>query len=1125
MLQPGFAIIHSNQLEQLRELLVSWMQSHPLPVLAQEEILVQSNGIAQWLKMALADDAHQGIAAGLQVDLPNKFVWRLYRAVLGENIPKSLPYDKQNLAWRIQRLLPSLTDSVYQPIQSYLAGDEDQRRAYELAQRLADLYDQYQVYRADWLRLWSENRGSENKGAQGQDQLVRYNGTLADVPEAQRWQPALWRALRDDMEAKAAPSQFSSRADVHQLALDGLAKGEFKHPELLPERVIVFGISTLPAQTIELLAELGQHRQVLLAVLNPCQHFWGDITLLQDEIRKQQKRQQRKPGLPEEIDIDDLHMHAPPLLAALGKQARDYISLLDEFDQPERYREWFNGRIDLFNAPEGDHMLAQLQTDILELNPVEKRQAQPSDNSLSFHIAHSRQREVEIVQDQLIADFAGDPNLNPRDCIVMVPDIAKYAPLIQASFGRIDKQDPRFLPFDLADQKARGEQPLLLALEYLLNLPEQRLTVSEVLDLIEVPAIAHRFGMNLEAINQVRSWLLEAGARWGLDGQQRQQLNMPAMAEAFSFAQAIKRLMLGYAMTEQNAWQEVLPFGNLGGLAAAELGPMIGFIEQLQYWLGTLQQGERTPSEWQHLMTGEAGLLSRFFSAQEDEDSRLLLTLQNAAQQVLDTSEAGHFDQPLSLLVWREAWLTGVDQAGLSQKFLGGSITFSTLLPMRAVPFKRVYLLGMGDEDYPRQQPRDDFDLMATDYRPGDRSRRDDDRYLFLEAMLSARDSFYISWVGRSIFDNSDKPASVLVNQLRDTLEQGWGEDALSNLTHSYPMQPFSKRYLTGELPTYAKEWLSTNEDSTYENTAEQPLAALETDVLSIADVSRFLRCPADFYLAKRFNVYRPMALEATDDDEPFSIDGLSKYQFSQHVFEQVLAGSDIGSQLDRLQQQAVLPVQAAGELFRKELGREMTVVLKRLEGISEFAPQRRSQPLEINLTDPATGLIVQDWLEDIYQVGEKPVQFVVRAGAVLNKGQPKFHMLLNAWLRQLFANAHGVPLVTHVLGLDAGFWLPEVPATHAKTQICAWLAKLNEGTKRPLPCELRTGIAWLTTESEGKARAEYEGGYNLSGACDSSLGLQRYFADFDDLLNNGFEALASELYGPLLAADWQEKQ
>ncbi|WP_119395698.1 exodeoxyribonuclease V subunit gamma [Salinibius halmophilus] len=1122
MLQPGFAIIHSNQLEQLRELLVSWMQSHPLPVLAQEEILVQSNGIAQWLKMALADDAHQGIAAGLQVDLPNKFVWRLYRAVLGENIPKSLPYDKQNLAWRIQRLLPSLTSPVYQPIQSYLAGDEDQRRAYELAQRLADLYDQYQVYRADWLQLWSANLGGEV------DQIRRNNNTLTEVPPEQRWQPALWRALREDMEAKAAPSQFSSRADVHQLALNGLAAGEFKHPELLPERVIVFGISTLPAQTIELLAELGQHRQVLLAVLNPCQHFWGDITLLQDEIRRQQKRQQRKPGLPEEIEIDDLHLHAPPLLAALGKQARDYISLLDEFDEPERYREWFNGRIDLFNAPDGEHMLAQLQTDILELNPVTQRAALAGDTSVSFHIAHSRQREVEVLQDQLIADFAAEPSLNPRDCIVMVPDIAKYAPLIQASFGRIDKQDPRYLPFDLADQKARGEQPLLLALEYLLNLPEQRLTVSEVLDLIEVPAVANRFGMNLDAIGAVRSWLLEAGARWGLDGEQRQQLDMPAMADAFSFAYAVKRLLLGYAMSDDQAWQNVLPFDNLGGLAAAELGPILTLIEQLKVWLDTLNGGERSPEQWQELMVKDNGLLRRFFAAEEDDESRLILTLQNAAQQVLDACQAGHFEEPISLLVWREAWLNGVDQAGLSQKFLGGSITFSTLLPMRAVPFKRVYLLGMGDEDYPRQQPRDDFDLMANDYRPGDRSRRDDDRYLFLEAMLSARDSFYISWVGRSILDNTEKPASVLVNQLRDVISLGWGEEALASLTYVYPMQPFSKRYLSGDLATYASEWLQTHAAEQLESSslADEQLSELE---LSISDVGRFLRCPADFYLAKRFNVFRPDDLDATDDDEPFIIDGLSKYQFSQHVFEQVLAGSNIGTQLDRLQQQALLPVQAAGELFRKELGREMTVVMKRLEGLSEAPPRRRAQPLEINLHDPATGLHVQDWLEDIYLLGDestsRPVQFVVRSGAVLDKGQPKFYMLLNAYLRQLFANAHGVPLVTHVLGLDAGYWLTPVPATLAKAQICNWLGWLAKGLQQPLPCELRTGLVWLTTEAPGKAQGEYEGGYNSTGAVAKSLGLQRYFPDFNQLFGGDFEQLAEQLYGPLLSADWQEKQ
>ena len=156
MPEPGFVVIHANQLETLRELLVQWLSAHPVPVLGTEEILVQSNGIAQWLKMALAEtsNGHPGIAAGLQVELPNQFVWQLYRAVLGDTIPKSLPYDKINLSWRLLGLLPQLTDEEYAPLKRYLHDDSDGRKSYQLALRLADLFDQYQVYRADWLQSW-----------------------------------------------------------------------------------------------------------------------------------------------------------------------------------------------------------------------------------------------------------------------------------------------------------------------------------------------------------------------------------------------------------------------------------------------------------------------------------------------------------------------------------------------------------------------------------------------------------------------------------------------------------------------------------------------------------------------------------------------------------------------------------------------------------------------------------------------------------------------------------------------------------------------------------------------------------------------------------------------------------
>ncbi|MEE4461264.1 exodeoxyribonuclease V subunit gamma [Azotobacter chroococcum] len=354
-LTPGLMVVHGNRLEELRELVVEWMRLHPLAPLENEVVLVQSNGIAQWLKLALAGQDSCGIAAAIQVELPARFLWRSYRTLLGgADIPLESPLDKAPLTWRLMRLLPNLLEGeAFAPLSRFLEGDADLRKRHQLAERLADLFDQYQVYRADWLADWAE----------GRDQLRTSRNGARPLDEAVRWQPALWRALLEDVGRDAVAA---SRAGVHLRFVERLRTLEAAPPGL-PRRVIVFGISSLPAQTLEALATLARFSQVLLCVHNPCQYHWGDIVPDQDLLRHQYRRQQRKGGLAPGLSAEDLHQHAHPLLAAWGKQGRDYINLLDMHDDPEHYRERFailGGRIDLFGEGDTTHLLGQLQDEL-----------------------------------------------------------------------------------------------------------------------------------------------------------------------------------------------------------------------------------------------------------------------------------------------------------------------------------------------------------------------------------------------------------------------------------------------------------------------------------------------------------------------------------------------------------------------------------------------------------------------------------------------------------------------------------------------------------------------------------------------------------------------------------------
>ncbi|TRW48437.1 exodeoxyribonuclease V subunit gamma [Aliidiomarina halalkaliphila] len=1156
-LTPGFAVLHGNRLEVLREALVQWMATHPLAPLEEEQILVQSNGIAQWLKMALAStaDGHPGIAAGLRVELPNQFVWRLYRMALGADIPASLPYDKNNLTWRILRLLPALTDSVYEPLQRYLSDDQDGRKAWHLAARLADLFDQYQVYRADWLQQWTD----------GNDVLLRQQqGDQIEVPLDQTWQPALWRALRTDLEEALHAASYSSRADVHQRALRALQTQDFP-AHSFPQRVIVFGVSSLPQQTLELLAALGKHSQVLLAVLNPCRHFWGDIATVRDEVRRQQKRQQRKAGLPEALSAENLHLYAPPLLASLGKQGRDYISLLDQFDEPERYRDWFADRIDIYSephsasasSPDAVTVLQQLQDDILELHPLPDtpRLLKEQDNSLTFHRCHSRQREVEVLQDQLLNDFAANPDLKPRDVIVMTPDIGEYAPHIMAVFGRIERDDRRYIPFSLADQASRGRVPLLIALEYLLSLPDQRITLNDVFDLLEVPAIQRRFGLEPSVLPQLRLWLTESGVRWGLDKSHRETLGLGAMGDSYSWIFGIERMLLGYALgdseldaehpgnaeqqKELSHWQERRPYSEVAGLAATDLGPVLRLLHALKVWIQALGTAPtRSVTEWTHLFYGRQSdqddirqnLLEQFFDFRDDQDERLLVTLTEALERTLDAADAGAFAGEVSLAVMRDAWLGEAEQAGLSQRFMGGQVTFSTLLPMRAIPFQRIYMLGLNDGDYPRSRRPDDFDLMATEYRPGDRSRRDDDRYLFLEALLSARESLYLSYVGWSDRDRSEKPASVLVNQVRDYIAQSWvtekGASALDVLTHDYPLQPFSAAYFDPESThrTYAREWQSLAAEGPGERSLP-PLAEMPECTLN--DLIRFMRDPVRYFVGTRLQS-RFFDSELTlNDDEPFQLDGLTRYQLTQQLLNDALKHGpdyDIQQRIRLFRAEGVLPVALFGKHAEREISRIVEVVKARVFGDAQHW-QASGEPLSINLSlsSPAPSvqsepLMLSGHIDALFQnEANEQALVLARPTAVSDKGQPRWENLMDAWIQQLAANAAGHPVRIWQFGLDTHVSIPPWPQEEAHAQLQALVALWWQGLQQPLPIARKTSILALLGGTDSSLETSYEGGFTRTGEVQKSAELARYYPTLESLMHADFMAWSERLYGPLV--------
>jgi len=1034
-------------------------------------------------------------------------------------------------------LLPALIERPhFEPLRRFLTDDGDLRKRYQLAERLADLFDQYQVYRADWLKDW----------AAGEHILNTARGERKPLAPGNRWQAELWRALLEDVGEQG---MAQSRAGVHQRFIERINSLE-QAPPGLPARVIVFGISSLPAQALEALAGLARFSQVLLCVHNPCRHHWADIVADKDLLRHQYKRQQRKQGMPVQLDDESLHQHAHPLLAAWGKQGRDYINLLDSYDDPGSYQGVFSeGRIDLFSAGQPSTLLSQLQDDILELRPLaETRALWPAidvakDRSVRFQIAHSPQREVEILHDQLLARFSADPTLRPRDVIVMLPAIDTYAPHIRAVFGQLQRNDPRYIPFTLTDQGQRGRDPLLIALEHLLKLPESRFAVSEVLDLLDVPAVRARFAIRESDLPTLHRWIEGAGIRWGLNADQRATLGLPEGLEQNSWRFGLRRMLLGYAVGAGEGCDGIEPYDEIGGLDAALIGPLVALLDALEVANEALSQ-PATAAQWGERLNA---LLQVFFLAEDEHDEFLLMQLQDLRDSWLEVCETVGLQDLLPLTVIREAWLSGLDQGKLSQRFLAGSVNFCTLMPMRAIPFRVVCLLGMNDGDYPRAQQPLDFDLMASDYRPGDRSRREDDRYLLLEALLSARDQLYVSWVGRSIRDNSERPASVLIGQLRDHLAAGWrlagadedqqpGEQLLHALTQEHPLQPFSPRYFQkgSALFSYAHEWQLLHQ---HDHEGVQPEAGLppysSDEALTLTQLQDFLRHPVRHFFSQRLKVFFE-ALEApTPDEEPFVLDALQRYSASESLLGAALADPEnaeraLHAQARRLQACGMLPLAGFGELLQAELIQPLPDLLQRHRQLLQRWATVVDGTLPIHFEHGSQRL--EGWLGRVYQAEDQSLLSITTVPNTISAGRNnlKWHRLITSWVMHLAACAAGYPLHSALLASDITLLLGPLPQGQAAEQLGHLLVARQAAMNAPLPVAAKTAFAWLGQDDPDKALAAairaYEGdGRSHFGERSESLALARQFRDFAALsADETFEGWCETLYRPLYSAAWQ---
>lgn len=883
----GIVVYRASRLEALLEPLEQLLQAFPPDqVLAPQTVIAAHPGMRHWLYGALARRRPAGIVANLRVVLASTWLDELAQSLLGSHAVALQPYRREHLRWRIHEALP---DVDADEVRAYLAGEDAPRRRLQLADRLAGLYTQYMVYRPDWLLAWQQGRTAGPKS----------------------FQSALWRSLRAGIALPHRGERLNDLvAQIHR-------QGE---TNATVEPLHLFGHSHLAPAELHVLRALARQRPVVLYVPDPCREYWGGL-------RVERARLRALASLPVDGELQqELLQLDHPLLASWGRMGQHFVLALNEGEDSIRVdtRHWE----DQSDAGMTASLLATLQESVRRLrhdqhliDPARLLSAAArQDRSLRIHVCASRLRELEVLRDALLMELQQCHDLQPADIVVMAPDIQAYLALIPAIFG-IPGRPGSVLPYHLADIAVARAHPIYDAFLAILGLPGARISAAELIDLLRLPLVARSLGIDANGVEALALRLAEARVAWGLDGAYRARFDVPDIA-AHTLAWGMDRMLAGHVLGEDIDVAEQ-GFDGLWPLAVGGDAESLGALDRLLLEIAALDRASRAPARASAWVARLQLMLDRMFAAgyPDDEEREALLQLRACIQELASETAAAELDPELDFSVVRDLLAKRLAAVSARQRLLLGGVTFCGMVPQRAIPFRIIAVLGLNEGDYPRAPARDGLDLMQVQRRLGDRDVRDDDRYLFLETLMSARDALHLSYVGEGARDARPRNPAAPLAELMQFLDLRAGIDPQSDAPQlrpwlvRHPLQSFDPRNFDGRDPalfSFAGEWLAPVEQGAglaIERGAVSPAqgtarAAVDEHV-AIARLQAFYKDPARSLATQGLKI----RLDALESERLSASEALQpRTEAIDRVSRQLI--------LDALRSSQPIPEQAAANLI-----------------------------------------------------------------------------------------------------------------------------------------------------------------------------------------------------------------
>ncbi|MCV7281766.1 exodeoxyribonuclease V subunit gamma [Mycolicibacterium flavescens] len=1047
---------------------------------AEELVIVPAKGVERWLSQRLSHvlgrgTGADGVCAGIAFRNPRSLIAEL------TGTERDDPWSPDAMVWPLMEVIDAHCSQPWcTPLAVHLghfeAGDEKelrQGRRYAVARRLAGLFASYARQRPGLLIDWE-------------------NGDDGDVAPDLNWQPPLWRALIERIDADTPHIR-------HAKTLTRLAES----PTNLPQRLSLFGYTRLPSTEVELLDALATHHDLHLWLPHPSDDLWRKLADTHGQIPRRTDTSHREVG--------------HPLLATLGRDLRELQRTLPA---DARTDEYLGGR----DHP--DTLLGWLQSDITA-NEVrrEGRVHDRKDRSVQVHCCHGPARQIDVLREVLLGLLADDPTLEPRDILVMCPDIETYAPLIVAGFGLGDMingvHPAHQLRVRLADRSLVQTNPLLGVAAQLLTLAGGRATASEVLNLAQAAPVRARFGFTDDNLEDITRWVRQANIRWGFDTEHRRPYGVDFIQNTWRFG--IDRVLAGVAMSDDShAWIDTtLPLDDVSSNRVDLAGQLAEYVERLRRSVESLT-GAKPLADWLAALTDSVALLTRV----DDDDVWQRAQLEREFAEVLATA-GPRADTLMRLSDVRALLDRHLAGRPTRANFRTGTLTVCTMVPMRSVPHRVVCLVGLDDGVFPRIGIVDGDDALAREPMTGERDIRSEDRQLLLDAIGAATETLVITYTGANEYTGQERPPAVPLAELLDTLDRTTDAPVRDDVVVEHPLQPFDDRnVLPGKLiPDKPFTFDSTVVHAARARAGDRGprpgfvsgmLPAPPPDDVVLADLVSFFRDPVKgFFRALEYTL--PWEVDGVDDAMPVEIDALEEWTVGDRMLGDMLRGMSSEEARNAEWRRGTLPPGNLGWRRAKDICERATLIA---EAARPYRGERAGA-VDVDV-EIGGGRRVTGTVGPVYGDRLMSVTYSKLDG----------RHLLQPWIPLLALHAHDPGRLWKAVcigrprrGNDPRVEVIGRPHEQARALLADLVAMYDEGRRHPLPLPVKTSYAWAEAV-HGHGDPEQRAGYRWrSGNYPGEEEEPAYRQAFGErtwlkhLVDRGLDTYAGRLWLPMLRA------